>query len=227
MNLRMSRCASCESWLIDAMHNVLRHRLRWRIKDRRFIHVVPESIHACMTKIAIKAAPPCACLLARKVWKDAGAGPYSTGINRAVGILDEVITGNAAVIRSVVTIWQVSNMQIGNRHHMKVVRFEPSNHSGEVRKRLRVDREGAIFFLEINIEIDCVCRNSIDSEPLRNLQNTILRHIAIARLLKPQRPQRRQRRSPRKPCVCLNYLLRRRPIENVVIDRTTRGAKGI
>src|ERR1035441_9035957 len=75
VNFSVGCRARCEPRLINAMHNVFGHGLGSRIKDRRLIHVVPETIYTAMQQVAIECAPPRASLLTGEVRKHAGARP--------------------------------------------------------------------------------------------------------------------------------------------------------
>ena len=50
VNLKVRRSTLAEARLIDPMLNVVRHGFAGTVKNRRLIHVVPESCHAVMNE---------------------------------------------------------------------------------------------------------------------------------------------------------------------------------
>src|SRR5215469_6304473 len=147
VNLGMRGCASLESRLIDAMDNIERHGLIWAIEDRWLIHVIPKAGNAHVLEVSIECAPPRARLLLREVGEDAGTGPNDAGIDGAIRILYKVVAGNAAVIRCIVLIWDVGDVQICNGNDVEVLGLELGDHSGEIGKALAIDGEGSVFVL--------------------------------------------------------------------------------
>src|SRR5580698_9491446 len=98
MDFRVGRRTSREARLIDMMYNIFGYGFGLCIEDRGLIHVIPKALDAVAIQISIERAPPGTCLLAREVWKDARTRPYTTGINRTIRILNEVIAGDTTIV---------------------------------------------------------------------------------------------------------------------------------
>src|ERR1700677_3067129 len=103
-----------ESWLIDPVDNIERHCPGDRVEDRRLIHVIPKAGNAFAVEIPVERAEPCARLLLSKVRKDTLAGPYITNVDRAIGILDELVAGDTGIVRRIVLAWSIGNMKISD-----------------------------------------------------------------------------------------------------------------
>ena len=219
--------AGCESALIDAMDNIFRDGEGRRIEYGWLIHVVPETIDAVPMKTAIERAPPCTGLLASEIRKDTGTGPDFAGVDGTIRILDEMVACQASVKGAVVVSWKIRDVQVGDGDNVKVFRLELSKHSGKIREGRCVDCKGSIFLLEIDVEINRICRNRIRTKAISDFENARLREVAISRLLKAESPERRQRRSSREPCICFHDLLGRRAVEQVVVQRAGSGAEGV
>ncbi len=58
-------------------------------------------------------------------------------------------------------IGELRNVQIGNGNHVKMIRFELSDHSSKVGKQAAIHSKRPVLFLEADIEIDRVGRDMI------------------------------------------------------------------
>ena len=87
-----------------------------------------------MDEVGVERAPPVAAGLLREVREDRRAGPDNAGIDRAIGILDEVVAGDAFVVRFVSLIGQVGDMQIGDHNGVQVLGLQVLDHLVEMRK---------------------------------------------------------------------------------------------
>src|SRR6266702_4442864 len=89
------------SAVIKAVDGVERHGLVRAEKDRRLIHVVPESGDAHGDKILVKAAPPIARAGQSEIREDTVAGPYFADENGPIGVFHEDVVPNAGIVRRV------------------------------------------------------------------------------------------------------------------------------
>ena len=55
-----------------------------------------------------------------EVGKDGGAGPDSADVDGAVGIFDEVIAGDAGVVRGVACVGQIGDVEVGDGDDVEV-----------------------------------------------------------------------------------------------------------
>ena len=78
VNRTVAGAAEERALFVNAVDDVFGHCLRWNVKDRRLIHVIPEAGYAHLVEVAIEAAPPVPRLRSREVWKNAGARPYDS-----------------------------------------------------------------------------------------------------------------------------------------------------
>ncbi len=128
VDLKMFRGAFLEAGFGNAVQDVVRHGFRRNVEDSRLIHVVPEASHAVVKKVFVERSPPLTGDLAGEVGEDRWAGPYRAGIDRAVGILNEVIASGARSIRGVVGIGQLGDVQVGNGYDMKFLLSQLVDH---------------------------------------------------------------------------------------------------
>src|SRR2546429_599026 len=89
------------SAVIKAVDAVERHGLVRAEKDRRLIHVVPESGDAHGDKILVKAAPPIARAGQSEIREDTVAGPYFADENGPIGVFHEDVVPHAGIVRRV------------------------------------------------------------------------------------------------------------------------------
>ena len=216
----VSSGARTEPRLVNAMHHINRHGLRWAVEDRRLVHVIPEPRNAHRVKIPVQIAPPHPRASLGEVRKHRRPRPDAARIDRAVRILHKFVARDSRVIGRVSVAGIVGNMQIGNRNGVEVLGGEFSNHAGEIWKVRLVDGEWPIVLLIVDVEVDGIDRDMIGAQAARHLQHSRLRVIAVAGLLVAQRPQRWQRRRPGQPGIGLHDLFRRRSIEKVLVQRT-------
>src|ERR1700679_1497008 len=104
-----------------------------RIEDRRLAHVVPETIDAHVIEVRVQCAPPEARLLLCEIGKHTWAWPHGSGIQRAIGIFDEVISCDTTVKRRVVLPWEIGNVQVRICAPRKFARcrcFAPPGYAG-------------------------------------------------------------------------------------------------
>ena len=220
VDLKMIGNARRKSRLIDAMLNIVGHRLRRHFEDRRLIHVVPESRHPLLHKILVERAPPFTRCLLRKVRKHRLPRPHHAHIRRPIRPLHKMIARRAFVVGLVARVGQRRHVQIGNHHGVQMLCFQILNHLVKVRKSIRIHRERTILDLIINVQPDHVRRNMLAAQPVRNAAHFRFGIVTVARLLEPQRPQRRQRRRPCEPCPRLHHSLGRRTVKDVVVQRS-------
>src|SRR5580658_393532 len=112
VNLSMNRQAVGESRLVDTVNDIQWHRPRGRVEDRRLVHIIPKTRNALLVKIMVQSAEPGACLLLGKVREDAGTRPDITHVDGPVGIFDETIRGDSAVVGRVFLVGSGRDMQI-------------------------------------------------------------------------------------------------------------------
>src|SRR5579859_3416554 len=106
--------ALLKSRLVDSMLRLVRHGLGADLEEGRLIHVVPEAGNASGGEILIKRAPPVAAALLSEVGEDGRARPDDAGVDRAVGIVDEVVPSDAFVVRFVALAGQVGDVQVSD-----------------------------------------------------------------------------------------------------------------
>src|SRR5882762_5937350 len=71
--------------VVQAMPHVERHGFAGSQKDRRLVHVVPETSDAHVREILVQPAPPIARAGQREIAKDAVAGPHRADKSGTVG----------------------------------------------------------------------------------------------------------------------------------------------
>ena len=71
-------------------------------------------------------------------------------------------------------------MKIGNRNHVKMLAGEILDHLLKSGKLLPVHCEGPIILLIVNVEIDCIRRNLICAQAMRNLAHLCFGIITVA-----------------------------------------------
>src|SRR5581483_1002156 len=99
--------------------------------------------------------------------------------------------------------------------------------SGEIGKGLRVDGEGPIAVLVVDVKVHSVRGNLIRAKPIGNFAHLRLRRVAVTRLLESKCPQGRERRRAGEVCVSLNDFFWGGTIQQVVIERTAFRAESI
>src|SRR5271170_1146909 len=97
----MRRSSGYKSGFVDAMHCGKRHRLARAVKNGWLIHVIPEASEAVLDELLVVSAPPGARLLLGEIGKDARSGPDNSAKNRAIEIVDEVISSDPGVVRRI------------------------------------------------------------------------------------------------------------------------------
>ena len=212
--------------LFDAMLHIIGHRLTWVGENGGLVHVVPEAGYAHGNEILVKTAPPIPSSLAREVWKDRRARPDRPDIILAI-LLDEVVARLARIVRSVALVWHVRNMQIGDDDRMELLRCQLTDKARKVRKCRRIDREGAVFVLKVDVKPQHIGRDMIVTQPGRDLLYPRTRRVTVARLLVSKRPKRRQGRRTGQPGVGFYNLLRFRTVQKIVVERTVRSGERV
>src|ERR1035438_6363772 len=96
-----------------------------------------------------------------------------------------------------------------------------------MREACWVHGEGAVLFLEIDVQIEDVGWYLVRAQARCDFAQSTFCLVAKARLLKSKRPPRRQRRQPGQPCVGHHYSLGVRTVEKIIIDRTVTGSKRV
>ena len=87
-----------------------------------------------------------------------------------------------------------------------------------VREALRVERERPVALHVVDVEPDRIGRDLALAEVLGHEAHARLRVVAVATLVVAERPHRGQRRAAGERRVALDHLLRRRPVDEVVVD---------
>src|SRR6187402_195437 len=213
VDLRVGRSPLRKSRLVNTVLYVVRHGLARNTKDRRLVHIVPETGDAHGGEVLVERAPPCACRGLREVGKDRRPWPYLSNEGRTIRILHELVTSGAAVIGSVASVRQASDVKVGDDHEMEVVLRKLLHHLTEARVVLVVDHKGAVLFLEVDVQVERVTRNFVGTETLRDLHQLRRRIVTVARLLEAERPERRKRCRASQPGVGAYDLLWLRTIE--------------
>src|SRR5882762_4487677 len=113
----MGRRARCKARLRDTVLRIERYGLGRRLKDRGLVHIIPKTGDACCREISIQSPPPSTRVAAGEIGKYRGAGPDGADVERAVGPLEEMVAGGAAVIRRISLTRRRGNMQVGDDMH--------------------------------------------------------------------------------------------------------------
>ncbi len=223
----MCRSPGYKSGLLDAMDGSERHGLAGAVEDGGLVHVVPEAGEAVGDELLVERAPPGAGLLLGEVGKDAGAGPDDSGEDRAVGIVDEVVAGDASVVGRVALVGRFGDVKIGDGDGVEVLCAEIGEQLGHVGEGLGVDGEGTVPVLKIDVEPQGIGRDVVFAEAVGDFAQARLGRVAVAALLIAERPERRQRRRSGEPGVVLDDLLWFGAVDEVVVERAAFGAEGI
>ena len=176
------------SAVIKAVDGVERHGLVRAEKDRRLIHVVPESGDAHGDKILVKAAPPIARAGQSEIREDTVAGPYFADENGPIGVFHEDVVPHAGIVRRVAMVWVFLDVQVGDDNGVKTLSAKIGDHLFERGEVLAIDGEGRIVLLVIDVEVDDVSGNFLFTKSLDNLADAGLGIIAVAALLVAERP---------------------------------------
>ncbi len=102
------------------------------------------------------------------------------------------------------------------------VREEPLR----IREAHRVERERAVALLVVDVEPDHVRRDAALAKVVGDEADARLRVVAVAALVVAERPQRRQRHAAGERRVALDHLLRRRAVDEVVVELAAVGSEG-
>ena len=137
--------------LLDAMLHIVRHGLRWHLKDCGFIHVVPEAGYAIGYKILVERSPPDPCLCLGKVRKNRGPRPHHTHVCRAIRQLHKAIFCNPRVVGGVAGSRLPRDVRVCDDDEMELVGRKLLDHLRKFRKSLRVDGEGHVVLLEVDV----------------------------------------------------------------------------
>src|SRR5689334_9463435 len=108
-------------------------------------------------------------------------------------------------------------MQVGNQNQMKVLLPQIRNQPGKIGEGLRINSEGPISVLIINIKVENIGRNLVGTETIGDFANLRFRSVAVTRLLETKTPKRRKRMSSGEVGVALHNLLRVGAIDQVII----------
>src|SRR5579871_6075317 len=215
----MGRRTWSETGLINPMLHIIGHRLVRSIKDGWLVHVIPEAGDTIMNKVRIQRAPPFTDAVPGEIRKHGWSGPNLANVHTAVGLLHKMIACHPAVIRCVICIREMRDVQIGNGHYSKILFPQIFNHLCEMRELHLIDGERSIVILIINVQIERIRRNPVCTQAVCDLSHFGLRMVAVARLLKSKRPKRWQRRWSSQPCICRKHMLGIGPIKDVIVER--------
>src|SRR5437868_2577163 len=156
VDLSVCRCARLESWFVDPVFDLIGHGPPGSVEDRRFVHVVPKSGNSVVNELCVERAPPFASALAGEVREDGGPGPDLADVDGVVGILDEVVACDAAVVWSVLRVGEIGYVEIRDGDDVKILLLQVRNHLREVLELDLVDGERAVMVLEIDVQVDRV-----------------------------------------------------------------------
>ena len=217
-----------EAGLVDAVLDVVRHGLGGDVEDGGLVHVVPEAGDAVVDEVFVERSPPFAGDLAGEVGEDRGAGPDDADVDGAVGIFDEVVAGDAGVVGGVAGVGEVGDVQVGDGDDVKVLSVRGRGSSGEkCGNCCRIDGEGAVLVLVVDVEIDGVGGDMVGAEAVGDLHDAGLGIVAVTRLLEAERPERRQRRRAGEPGVGFDDVFGIGAVDEVVVDGAVRCAEGV
>src|SRR5580704_14831083 len=130
-----------ETRFIDAMLHIIRHGLVRSVEDGWLVHVVPEPGDTVVNKLRVERAPPFAGALAREIRKDRRPWPDFADVHGAVRLLHKVIARHSAVIRSVVRVRKMRDVQIRDGYDSEILFSQVFNHLCEVWELNLIDGE--------------------------------------------------------------------------------------
>src|SRR5947207_2949076 len=111
-------------------------------------------------------------------------------------------------------------MQVGDGDNFEAVMFKVLHHPLKVWEFIAVNGERTVVLLIVNVEVNDVSGNFSRTKFARDSPYARFRIIAVAALLVSQSEEWRQRRSPHQGGEVLDYRLRFRAIEKVVVEFT-------
>src|SRR5712691_10631862 len=147
---------------IQPVDNFWRHGLAGALEHGGLIHIIPKARDPHAHKTFVQPSPPGPRVAAREFREDAFSGPDHAGVDRPVGVLEEMVTCHPGIVRRVAEF--LFYVEIGDGHNMKTLAGEVADHPLEVWEALAIDGEGAIAVLIVNVQVDEVCRNSSFAE---------------------------------------------------------------
>src|SRR5258708_37004894 len=176
---------------VNAMQGFERHGAAGNFEDRWLVHVIPKPGDATVhIEILVETPPPFPGGGSGEVGKDARSRPHLSHVNTAVRIVPEVISCHSYVVGRVVFARQACDMKISNGDYVDSLLVQITDHLIESWELCRIDREGTVLNLIIDIEIKDIDGNLLLPEGICNLPHTRLSFVTVARLLKSESPLR-------------------------------------
>ena len=127
------------------------------IKNRRFIHIVPEAVNSLVDQNPVLITKPLSCLVIKHIRKAAFPGPYPDNEIFSVFILAEVSVRFAFFIDIIAIFLFYTTINNGNEMNVLLPHF--FDKLFKISEAVPVNREVLIPFHIINIEIDTVDGN--------------------------------------------------------------------
>ena len=162
-----------------------------------------------------------------EIGKDRRPGPHHSDVLTAIRFFDEVIAGVSRVVRNVVLTGDVRDVEVGDGDEVQVLLAEIGNEAGKIGKGNRIDGEGTIAKLVIDVEVDGVGGNSVGTQAIGDGAQGRFRRVAVAGLLKAESPEWRKRRRAGEIGISLHHFFGRGAVDEVVAKRTAFGSERI
>ena len=183
------------------------------LEDRGLVHVVPDAGHAHVEQDLVQPAPPVAGRRLAEVREDAVVGvplrlrrPHRRLVDRAVGVLHEVIAGEAGVVGDGARLLLRVGVEDGDG--AEAVRAQVGDEALGIGEAHRVPGEGREAVLVVDVEPDHVGGDAPLAEVVGDEADLRLRVVAVPALVEAERPARGHRHAAGERGVALHHLAR-------------------
>src|SRR5882672_6482207 len=212
--------------VIQAMNDVKRHGLIGTLKERRFIHVIPEARRAHADEVFVEPTPPFPHARQSEIRKQTFARPNHADIHRSIRILHEYIVLHSRIVRRIAMAGILLDVQVGDQNRVHALRAKIGNHFFESRKILAINRKRRVAILKIDIEVDDIRGYFFLPKRIDDFPRARFRIVRVPALLISERPERRKRGASGHGRVSGDDFLGLRPGNEVVVQLAAFGAEG-
>ena len=158
----------------------------WRIKQRRFVHIIPEALDAAVGQCLVLPAEPLPHLRTQEVRKVSLAGPHRRHKGRAVGFGAEVTVCKALGTDGVCRV--DAHTRIDDGHQPDALCLQFSAQGGKVREALLVYGEIRVILHIIDVHADHVQRQIVLFVLTGHLPHVLSGFVAKAALCQTKGP---------------------------------------
>ncbi|HEX6552011.1 MAG TPA: hypothetical protein VF026_04560 [Ktedonobacteraceae bacterium] len=190
-------------------------------EHRWLVHIVPGAANAHIHKRLLHVPPPLTYIRPRVIGEDRVIGPDVAMEYRAVGPADEHVALHPCPVDPVIGI--DLHAGIDDRHDAEAIAVQIGEQRLRIGEAPRVPCKDAIAVHVVDVQVYGIARDVARAKLGRQLAHHRLRRIAPAALVVAQRPPRRQRHRPQQRAEALAHLLRRRPVDHVVVELAALG----